>query len=114
MRVEASAANLIVSPETSTEPVNRLHDAFPAALRVSGNARVAFTFANAGVPARSCSTHSVPVSVSGAEFGLDGFPAGLRLEEHAVARSADNTIPTINSSAFKLLPPPQDVRFSGD
>ena len=74
---------------------------FPAALSVSGNANVAFTLANKGVPARSCSTHSVPVSEAGVESGLDGFPVGLWLDEQAIAKKAVNNSPTTNFSFFK-------------
>lgn len=101
MRVEASIPNLRVSPEISADPVKRLHEAFPAALPASGNASVAFTFGNAGVPAKSCSTHSVPVSDAGAEFGVDGFFVGLCVEGHPVARKARNAIPARDLALLK-------------
>jgi hypothetical protein len=88
IRVEASIPNLIVSPEISADPVKRLHDPLPATLPDSGNASVAFTFGNAGVPARSCSVHSVRVSDTGAgaEFAwlcflLDRALWGIPLRE---------------------------------
>jgi len=64
--VLASAPNFKLSPLMVTEPVNRLHEPFPATRPASGNARLAFEFAITGVPARSASIHSVPTSENGA------------------------------------------------
>src|SRR5262245_34702761 len=46
----------------STEPVNRLHEPFPAVFPSSGKVKVARELAITGFPARSSSVHCVPVS----------------------------------------------------
>src|SRR5580658_10387643 len=81
MRVEAKGPILIASPVNRIVPVKRLHEAFPATRPTSGKASVALPPGNAGVPARSTSTQSVPGNETVEDvFGLLAF--GLLEEAH--------------------------------
>jgi hypothetical protein len=69
----------------------------------SRNASVAFTFSNAGVPARSRRIHSVPASDAGAEFCLDALVVGLCVEGHPITTKARNAVPTRDLALFKVF-----------
>src|SRR5882672_11155680 len=104
MRVAASGPNLIETPEIDTDPLNWLHEPFPAACPAPGNPSVACGFSRAGDPARSRSTHCVPTRETLSAVAA-GFP-GLTwcVEEQARIAPIARRAPAINEIGF-ISPP---------